>query len=178
MANVHSALLNIDLRGTINDANATGFGTVAALLRLAWPKLELGNGNGSGNTNKIYVNAVTLPTAGTRVQFDLADGTLKDVLGNALVFGRIAMLAFWNKSNNLLYLDTQAGAVDPWLGIMPVSSYLMVAAPGGITVMACGGANGIPGSAGTITGGANNLNLVGIGSGATDIEIAIIGSAS
>lgn len=115
----YGSTLSIALRAILSDANATGFGDVGGVERFPFPDLTLGDGNGDGNVNQIYVAKRTI-AAGDSVRLNLHDGSLADLYGNPLLFGNVKTVVLHNTSSSAP-LRIPAGVDRGWKGMLNVA---------------------------------------------------------
>lgn len=156
---MHGATIGIALRATLDDENASGWGSFANVLKLPFPDLTLADGDGTGNVNKLYVAKVTVP-AGDTVTLHLTDGTLKDIGGVALVFGKMKAAAVVNAG--VLALTVAGTNGLGWVDApLPAAAVLLWASGVGIDVIA-----------------GDTVTLTNAGGAGVDVEIALLGSAT
>ncbi len=166
----YGAFLGVELRGSVTDENASGFGVIAQVLKLPWGNLTFGDGNGTGNVNKLYSKKLTI-AAGSSTTLNLLDGSLfGNVIGESLVYGNVKVLAVQNlhATDNL---EIGNAAADPWDTWLASAGSIALAEANGLLLA-------VKKAGWTVDATHKNLKIHNPGANSIDFEIAIFGSAS
>jgi len=160
---------SVQMTGTL----AYGLGTVINPLTKQI-NFAFSDGNGEQQANLMWHDDVSV-AIGAPQTIDLQDGSLKDLNGNAVVFGSVKVLIVQSASSRTTgsSLKVDGGVADPWYGPFLSGDALNVK-PGGAAIFVCDTAEGWEVLAARATLRFTNNND---GAGAVDVNIIVIGDA-